>query len=130
RPGSTGYIWRNAIVDALNAPLRLFVWVVGLTVIELRMDHAGRFPDFLDVFVPLRNVIVILLFVWFTGRLVYRLTDAMERRAKLRQYHFDQTAADAIAKLTIAVLVVFALLAIMNILGFSLASLLTFGGVA
>jgi len=130
RPGATGYIWRNAILGALNAPLRIFVWVIGWSVVELRLVSVGYFPGFVSVFVPVRNIAVIVLVVWFIGRLVYRLTDAFERRARLRRRSFDQTAADAIGKLIIAAMVIIALLAIMNILGFSLASLLTFGGVA
>lgn len=130
RPGATGYLWRNAILGAMNAPVRWLVWVIGLSVAEARLTRGGDMPVLANVFAPVRDVVIVGLVAWFLIRMIRRVTDVLALRAKLGRTSFDQTAADAMGKLLVATVAVIAAMAIMQTLGFSLASLLTFGGVA
>lgn len=127
---ATKHVWRDAIVGALSAPAQLIVWVIGISVVERVLAVGGHAPFLVDVFPPVRDVVAITLVAWFLVRLTRRAADNLYNRAKRQNTEFDQTAADAIGKMVIAIIVIAAALVVMQTLGFSIASLLAFGGVA
>lgn len=124
------HIWRDALVGALNAPLRVCIWIIGLTVIVDLFTRGGQMPILAATFGPARDVTAIAVVVWFAFRLVGRSERNVLARARSKGSEIDATAADAIGKLIRASVIIVAVLAIMQQFGFSIASLLTFGGVA
>lgn len=124
------HIWRNAILRALNAPLRSLVWVVGISIAEHKLAAGDSIPLVAEVFPPVRDIVIVGLVAWFLLRLNRGIIDSLYRSAKAEKRNFDLTAADAVGKFLTAIVALIAVLTIMQTLGFSLASLLTFGGVA
>lgn len=129
-PGTSRHIWRNAVIGALNAPLQAIAWIVGVSFVEEVLTAGGHMPLVAELFPPVRDVVAVGIIAWFLVRLSHQLVLNMYRRAQARGRDFDTTAADAINKFVTAAIVIIALMVIMQTLGFSIASLLTFGGVA
>ncbi len=130
RPSTSEHVWRDAVLGALNAPLQCVVWIVGLSIAEDVLTAGGRMPFLAKTFSPARDVVVIAIVAWFLIRLARRAIKNLYVRAKMLSKDFDETAADAIGKSSTAVIVIVAALVAMQTLGFSIASLLAFGGVA
>lgn len=130
RPCTSDRIWRDAILGVLNAPLQGIVWIIGLSVVESILTVGERMPLLAEVFPPAREIAAIAIGAWFLIRLTQRASENLYARAMVRGKDFDETAADAIGKFVTAVIVILAALVTMQTLGFSIASLLAFGGVA
>jgi MscS family membrane protein len=130
RPSTHIHIWRNAIVGALNAPLQALVWIVGLSIAEEALTAGGTLEVLREVFVPARDVAAVATVAWFMLRFVARVEKNLGEVARSQDKELDETGADAIGKLVRALIVIIAMLVMMQVLGFSIASLLTFGGVA
>src|SRR5699024_5977189 len=58
------HVWRNAMLGALNAPLRCLVWVVGISVAVGKLTVDGQIPVIADMFPPARNIVVVGLVAW------------------------------------------------------------------
>lgn len=130
RPRESEHAWRDAILGALNAPLQCLIWIIGLSVTESVLTADGRMPFLAEIFPPVRDVVAIGIAAWFLIRLARQAVEHLHGRAKAEGSDFDETAADAIGKSLTAAIVVVAALVMMQTLGFSIASLLAFGGVA
>lgn len=130
RPPDRGHAWRDAILGALNAPLQVMVWVIGFSIVASVLTIDGRMPFLAEVFPPIRDVVAIGAVAWFLIRLARQVSENLHSRAKAEGREFDETAADAIGKSITAAIVVIAVLVMMQTLGFSITSLLAFGGVA
>lgn len=129
RPGVSHHIWRDAIVGALDAPLQCAVWIVGLSVAAATVTTGGRMPLLAQIFPPVRDAVAIAIGAWFLFRLSRRIRINFHARMIAQGQVFDATTADAIGKLATALIVIVAVLVTMQTLGFSIASLLAFGGV-
>ncbi len=129
RPLTGERVWHDAILGTLNAPLQILVWVIALSLVETALNIGERFPGFAEVFPSARAVVVIAVAAWFLMSLARRALDNLAVRAKINGKGLDATAADAIAKCTIAAIIIVAVMAIMQSLGFPIASLLALGGV-
>jgi len=130
RSHKSGHTWRDAILGALNAPLQCVVWIIGFSIAASVLTIDGRMPLLAKVFPPVRDVAVIGIGAWFLIRLARQVSDNLHSRAKAEGREFDETAADAIGKSVTAAIIVVAALVMMQTLGFSITSLLAFGGVA
>src|SRR5690625_417283 len=124
------HIWRQALLSALNAPVRVIVWLIGVVVIKYKCVPAGTEPLIDQVFLPAIGVLVTLAVTWFLLRFVDRAKGNYLARATVRNETVDQTAVNAISKLSWAVILVFALISILQQIGVSLSSLLAVGGAA
>lgn len=126
-------VWRHAFLRALGPPLRAIFWLIGLTIIADQFMPSGDTDQsltFVSIFPQARNVLAVIAVAWFLMRLVTRVQDNLDARASNRGEPLDPTASDAIGKIARAAVIITALLAIMQNLGFSLTSLLAFGGAA
>lgn len=125
-------VWRHALLSALAPPLRATIWLVGLTIAaNLLRDTDAEKPTMLStLFPPARNVLAILVVAWFCLRVVGRVQENLHARADAKGEPLDPTASDAIDKLVKASIVITAALVTMQSLGFSITSLLAFGGAA
>lgn len=130
RSRKSTHAWRDAILGALNAPLQCIMWVIGLSIVASVLTAEGRMPLLAKVFPPIRDVVTIAIAAWFLMRLSRQVMANLRSRARIEGAEFDETAADAIGKSVTAAIIVIAVLIIMQTLGFSITSLLAFGGVA
>lgn len=122
-------IWRAAVLKSLDPPLGGVVWIVGLTVAVGYLERGGGATLLSQFFAPARDIAVIVVIVWFMLRAVEHIEIALQARAQVKGHEIDPTAADAIGKLVRAAIVITAVLAAMQALGFSISGILAFGGI-
>lgn len=120
--------WDDVLVSSLRAPISVLIWIIG---ISLAAQAAGPTEStVLSMIVgPLRDVGVIACVAWFLVRFIKRGESRLVAARQARGETVDRTAADAIAKLLRLSVVITAVLVAMQTLGFSIAGVLTFGGV-
>ncbi len=123
-------IWDDAVYDALNPPLRLIVWILGLGIAvdlvePLPGDELFQFVD------PVRRVAIIATLTWFLVRLISKLEGGVLQRASSGdgEHDIDRTTVEAIGKLVRVAVMITATLVILQTLGFSVSGVLAFGGV-
>lgn len=128
RLARTRSLWDDALIEALSRPLQTLIWIVGLTVaveVTARESEAGIF----DLIQPLRNVGIIVMLAWFLLRLIKKAEGNIIAQRQSEGRAVDYTAVDAVAKLLRLTVAIGAVLVALQTLGFSIAGVLTFGGV-
>lgn len=124
-------VWRSAMFNASNAPLRAFVWLLGIMIAIRHYFPPNSGYPFIEKYSPIVNeVLFILLFGWFLFRLINRVEENYFKRASVEDFHFDRTAATAVKKLAIIAAFIVVALGIFQTLGLSVTGLLAFGGTA
>lgn len=124
----TASAWDDVLVGAAERPLPVMIWVVGLAFAAGLVRPYADDPLF-DLVAPLREVGMIACFAWFLLRLI---RGAGERYIGLhvqRGESIDRTTVDALSKLGRLTVVVTAVLATMQTLGFSVSGILAAGGI-
>lgn len=125
---TTSNPWDDAVVAAVQKPLRLLVWIVGIAfaadIVRLETDAA-----IFNAVGAVRDVGVIATFTWFLLRLARNIEQNMIARSKEREQPVDATTADAIGKLVRASILITAVLVMLQTLGFSISGVLAFGGI-
>ncbi len=123
-------VWQNAFIAALDAPLRTVVWIIGLSVLSSWFSQKEDLIGLQESIPVVRSILIILTLSWFLLRFTNRLERNFKARAEANNDNIDPTAADAISKLSWALVFIMSTLAILQTLGVSVTSLLAFGGAA
>lgn len=121
--------WQGDLLEAIGAPLRGLVWVLGLTVAVRILTHEDDYSLLAELFPPARDVAAIALIAWFLLRLVSRAEQSVVARAAREGRTLDPTAIDAIGKLVRAAVLITTALLIMQSFGLSIGGLVALGGV-
>jgi MscS family membrane protein len=125
---TTSTVWDDAFIRAMRKPLTVVLWVVSVAfAAEIVHKHTGA-PIF-DFVAPTRNVVVIFSLAWFLLRLIRNVTRNIVTTREAAGEPVDYTTVDALSKLGRFSVIIVAVLVIMQTLGFSIAGLLTFGGI-
>jgi MscS family membrane protein len=124
----TNTYWDDALFDAARKPLTFLIWIIGLTfaadIVKSETDAA-----IFGAIEPIREVGVIVVISWFLVRFITRAESNIIEKKQVAGEEFDQTTADAVAKLLrISVIITSALVA-MQTLGYSVSGVLAFGGI-
>lgn len=124
-------VWRSAIFNACNAPLRASVWLLGIIIAMRYYFPPGHGYPAIDKINPLaQEILFIFLFGWFLFRLINRVEENYFKRASVQGTYVDRTAATAVKKLATIVAFLVVMLGVFQALGLSIAGLLAFGGTA
>lgn len=120
--------WDQALFIAAQKPITLLIWVLGLTyaadIVKTQTDAA-----IFGAIEPIREVGVIVIIVWFLVRLISNSETILLEKKQLKGEDFDQTTADAIAKLLRVSVIITGALVILQTLGYSISGVLAFGGI-
>ena len=120
--------WDDAFLSALRKPLRLLVWIVGLSFAAQIAQGASEATVF-NLIAPVRDVGVIASVTWFLVRFITAAEKNILAAGHAAGKEVDKTTADAISRLLrISVLITSALVALQT-LGFSISGVLAFGGI-
>ncbi len=120
--------WDDALLDAARKPLVFLIWVIGLSfAAEIIKNETGA--AIFGAVSPLRDVGVIFALSWFLVRFIGRAEKNIIEKKKIAGEEFDQTTADAIAKLLRISIIITAMLVVMQTLGYSISGVLAFGGI-
>ena len=120
--------WDDAVVEALQRPLGMLVWIIGIAfaadIVRLETEAA-----IFNAVAPLRDVGVIATLTWFLMRLIRNLQENILERNRIQKREVDATTVDAIGKLVRASILITAALVALQTLGFSISGVLAFGGI-
>lgn len=119
--------WDNMIVEAARTPLRLFIWLIGLSV-AAEISDTELDENFANVVSVIRQVGVVLIITWFLLRCVKGVENAMTSGRATSQ-PVDYTTASAISKLLRAAVIITSALVILQTMGYSISGVLAFGGI-
>jgi MscS family membrane protein len=125
---STDNPWDDAFVGALQRPLNLMVWIIGIAY-AAEIVHAETEATIFMAVGSIREVGVIACITWFLQRLIKQVQVNLVRRSKGQDHPIDQTTVDAIGKLVSASIMITAALVVLQTLGFSISGVLAFGGI-
>jgi MscS family membrane protein len=128
RSGRTATLWDDAFLESLGLPLGILVWVVGLTM-SLNIALEAVDSRHLKTIKSVDDIAIIVVIAWFLVRLIRQIEKSVLARKLESHRRIDSTATEAIAKILRLCVFIIAGLMIMQILGFSIAGILTFGGI-
>jgi MscS family membrane protein len=120
--------WDDAVVDALQRPLNVLIWIVGVAFAADIVRAETDAPVF-SAIAPLRDVGVIVVIAWFLLRLTRNMQQNILLRNREREEPIDETTVDAMGKLVSASIMITAVLVMLQTLGFSISGVLAFGGI-
>jgi MscS family membrane protein len=125
---TTRTYWDHALFEAASKPLTFLIWILGLSfaadIVKSESDSA-----IFGAIQPLREVGVIIIIVWFLTRFIQRAEEKIIEKKRHEEQSFDETTADAIAKLLRVSVVITGGLVILQTLGYSISGVLAFGGI-
>lgn len=124
----TQALWDDAAVDAVRRPLKVLIWVAGISFAADMVYKATKVPIF-EAVGPLRDVGVIAVIAWALLRVVWRIEHNVIAHYEARGETVDRTTVNAVSKLVGAAVVITAGLVILQTLGFSIEGVLAFGGI-
>ena len=124
----TGNLWDDALVNAIQKPLSVFIWIVGMAfAAEIVQRKTGAI--IFEAIGPVRDIGVITTVGWFLLRLASNIEDNIISKHKRAGEKVDQTTVDAIGKLIRISIVITCVLVGVQSLGYSVSGVLAFGGV-
>lgn len=120
--------WDDALIRAAVRPLRVVVWLVGLT---FATDIIGRYTQapIFDMAPVVRNLGVVACLAWFLVQLINNVLGNYIARREAAGEEVDRTTLDALAKLGKLSVLITATLVAMQTLGFSISGILAAGGI-
>ena len=118
----------DAVVYAVRKPVRLLIWIFGLTLATGVMTRHLEL-DWFHIIQPAVLVGVVFNIAWFLIRLIRGIEDHVINRARPDGEKVDRTTVDALGKLARISVVLTAILVTLPTLGINIAGVLTFGGV-
>ncbi len=125
--GRNGEAWHGILLRAARVPVRLLVWVVGLSVAIAILDQVQDASVF-DYAPDARRIAVVLAAALFLSRAV-RLAERKLVDPKRTEKPVDETTARAMARLLRVAIAITASLIVVQTLGYSISGALAFGGI-
>ncbi|MDO5623097.1 MAG: mechanosensitive ion channel family protein [Pseudomonadota bacterium] len=125
--GAAHSVWRHALLEAAALPVRLLIWLCGLSValaLVRQVHPALAWAHWLTVQRVLAALILTQFFMRLIGQLERDLTDPARTARPL-----DAESALAIGRLAQVATLTLGALMVLETLGFSLSGVLAFGGV-
>ena len=127
KANTTKMVWDELILTSIKPPIRLLIWVVGISYIA---ESAWKAFSDIDLASKISMLFVIYALAWF----VIRLLNGMDRNIVRQGGDYqgkllDAASARAINKLLRISVIITAVLLAMQTLGYNLSGVLAFGGV-
>ena len=120
--------WDDALIHALRKPLRLLVWIVGISfAVQIAKDVSNAV--IFSAIDPLRDVGVIAAITWFIIRFIKAAEKNIIESSRDREHEIDKTTVDAISRLLRISVLITSTLVTMQTLGYSISGVLAFGGI-
>lgn len=120
--------WDDALGEAMRAPVRAVIWLLGVSL-GLSVFRSEELEAVFGVVDSVRDVGVIIIFAWFMVRFIRKAEESYVVSCETGGKEVDRTTVDAVAKLLrLSVFIVSTLVALQT-LGFSISGVLAFGGV-
>ncbi len=123
----TSNLWDDTLLNAANKPVKLFIWIIGLTLAgQLAESYSGS--KAFSIIEPLRQIGVIYSLSWFLVRFISGAEKIVVSPEKMKQ-PMDHTTVSAMGKLLRASVIITSVLVVLQTLGYSVSGVLAFGGI-
>lgn len=120
--------WDDVLVQAAKRPLPIVIWVVGISFAASIVGRETGLALF-DSVPAIRDIGVVVCLAWFLMRFIRNATQNIAAQHTAKGDELDATTIDALSKLGHLIVVIIATLVAMQTLGFSIAGVLTAGGI-
>ncbi len=120
--------WDEALLRSANKPVLVAIWLVGLAFATGIVEKHTHAPVFAFV-APTRDIGVMACLAWFLLRFIGNASRNIIAAREARGEELDRTTVDALTKLARLTVLIAAVLMGMQTLGFSIAGVLTMGGI-
>ncbi len=124
----TRTVWDDTIARALHRPLKLLIWVLGLSYAAEIAKASAENDALFKLVEPFHTLGVIVSITWFLNRFIgFAIENILQQRTETTIV--DKTTAHAVGQvLRISVLITATLVA-MDTLGYNISGVLAFGGI-
>ncbi len=123
----TNSLWDDALLSAAVLPVRLLMWVIGLSVAAEILEAIE--PSAIFAYMPqVRRIAFIVVGTLFLTRFITHIEHNLCSRSRTGK-SMDETTARAVAKLLRLSVVITATLVALQTLGYSISGVLAFGGI-
>jgi len=120
--------WDDALLTAMRRPLRMLIWIVGLSFAAQIAKDVSNAAIF-GAIAPIRDVGVIASITWFIVRFIKAAEENILKSSHESGNDIDKTTADAISRLLRISVLITSTLVVMQTLGYSISGVLAFGGI-
>lgn len=128
RAENTDNLWDDALVHAFRKPVRLLIWVIGLTF-AAEIAFYEKYGDSFYLIQIIKDIVVIFALAWFCLRFITSIETAVFSESERKKHRLDKTTILALSKLLRLTVIITAILIAMQSLGFSVAGVLAAGGI-
>ena len=123
----TQNLYDDALLEALQRPLTLGIWIVGVCFAAEVVGGEAQ-AEIFDYVPQLRDVAIVWLLIWFALRFIRSVEEHVIEDG-YRDLEVDTTTVHAIAKLLRASVIITGVLLVLQAFGFSISGVLAFGGI-
>lgn len=124
----THLTWDSALLKALIRPLKVMVWIFGLTFsIQLLAFHFEK-DSLIELFRPFRNFSFVVVILWFSLRFIKNMEVDCIREQREQKKKYDKTTVRAICQISRIVVVLIATLVYLQTRNVNISAVLAFGG--
>ena len=128
RVETTHLSWDSALLKALIRPLKVMVWILGLTFsIQLLAFHFEK-DSLVELFRPFRNFCYVIVSLWFALRFIKHMESDHSQENKKQKKRYDKTTVRAIAQISRVAVFLIAVLVYLQTHNVNLSAVLAFGG--
>lgn len=128
KTAKTNNVWDDALLYSLRKPLRLLIWIVGISfAAQIAQNVSDAFV--FESITPIRDVGVITAISWFLIRFIKSAERNIIKAGQASGKEVDLTTADAISRLLRISVIITSLLVTLQTLGYSISGVLAFGGI-
>ena len=124
---TTKMVWDEIILNSIKPPIRLLIWVVGISYIA---EAVWKVLSDIDLASKVSTLFIIYALAWFAIRLLKGIDrHIVGRKADYEGKFLDAASSRAINKLLRISVIITAVLLTMQTMGYNLSGVLAFGGV-
>ncbi|MCB1116149.1 MAG: mechanosensitive ion channel family protein, partial [Chlamydiia bacterium] len=124
----THLLWDSALLKALIRPLKVFIWILGLTFSIQMLSFHFENDYYFQVFRPFRDLLIVWTILWFSLRFIKNMEKECSKEAKERKKRFDKTTVRAVCQISRVAMILIAALIFLQTRNVNLSAVLAFGG--
>ena len=125
----TEKIWDDALVEALYLPIKVLLWLLGMTYALVYIGHYVERPASVDLISAIREIGIVFILVWFLTRFIREIEKNLMKSGFMKRYKMDQTTMRAITQFLRLAVFITAALILLQTFGIPISGLLAFGGI-
>jgi MscS family membrane protein len=120
--------WDSALLKALITPLKLLIWVIGLSFIIQMLSIHFESEAFIGLFTSFRNFCFIAIALWLVLRFIKGLETDYIRGKRQEKKHYDKTTIRAVCQIARISAIIIAILIYLQTRDINISAVLAFGG--